>query len=256
MKILILSILLVTGLFAEEDISYSISGNIGSEYTVKFITSFRDQNKKCRGRDLMKEIEVKSGDYNISIPLAHHNENENLCYEYVFNKLVMRIENGDGYSIFPILGDYAGHGIMRCLGDNNFTSEYMQKLQKEQAAKPIHSGFIRENREGYSDFRSSAFLPKKYKTNKAIFRLVPSTDFICDIKSKGFLSKKGSICELKTRLDTDGGLYHYTGENGEGCHALTHPDFGVDELKNDSLVINVIHENINLSDDFLNVWLR
>jgi hypothetical protein len=243
MKKLILSILLVAGLFAEEDISYSISGNIGSEYKVKFITHFRDQNKKCRGSDLTKEIEVKSGDYNISIPLTHHNENSDLCYDYVFNKLEMRIKNSDGYSIFPILGDYQGNSMEICLGDNNFTSEHMQQLRKEQTAAPIYSGFSKYGQEGFRQFKSYSFMPKKLRTSKSIFRLTPKTDFICD--TKGLFFASASLCQMKALLDTNGGLYHYIGEEKDNCHSLTHPDFGVDKIENSSLIINISHEKIN-----------
>lgn len=256
---LIFSLFLVAGLFAEEDISYSISGRIDSEYTVKFITHFINHEKYCMTSNYHEEIiEIDSGEFNVSIPLSYVDKT-NKCVDFKFRTLELKIipkDLKDTYSLFPVSGDYAGAKMQRCLGDNNFTMEHMQQLRKEQTAPPIHSGFIKENREGYADFRSSAFLPKKYKTNKALFRLVPTTDFICDVKSKGLFSKKGLICILKTRLDTDGGLYHYTGENGEGCHALTHPDFGVEELKDDHLVINVIHENIDLSDSFINGWLR
>lgn len=258
MKKLILSILLVTGMSAAEDISYSISGRIGPEYSVKFITHFINHNKHCYiSNYYSEEVDVESGDYNITIPLTYVDES-NKCVDFKFLNLELKIipkDVKDQYSRFPILGNYAGSRMEMCLGDNNITMEHMQQLEKEQTAPPVYAGFVKNGREGFSDFTSSSLLPKKYKTDKTFFRLTPITNISCDIKSKGLFSSKGSICKLKEDSEEDV-LYHYTGETGVGCHALTHPDFGVDRIENDKLIINVNRENINFSDRFLNMWLK
>lgn len=254
MKKLILSILLVAGLFGEEDISYKISGKIGSEYTVKFITYFEDNVTKYLGyadTHHKEEIEVQSGDYNISIPLTYtkisSNPNNLGGRKFKITGMELRIttKNAKGmYSVFPILGYTSNNGGEVCDYNHGFVSAAQNFLNLQKTGKPIYSGFTNEN--GYEvikGYKSYSFMPSRFITSKSIFRLTPKSDFICD--TKGLFSVSASLCQMKALLDTNGGLYHYIGEEKDNCHSLTHPDFGVDKIENSSLVINVSHEKIN-----------
>ena len=254
-----LLILACTTIVADEPRTLTIYGTVDPRLDVSFMSTYRGTNldriecsdmNPSTGRRKVKlaglSKHVTTADYNITMPIDYIDANE--CgYEFVSIDLIMRRKYDDkSYSRFPIMGKY--------------TSDY-GKIDG-RGVSPVYHGM--KGGEGSAHFLGipKDQTPPVFRSKKKYFRIVPNTTFACMTQNRVFeferpkkeqeLNEKYNpngdfMCKMQMKLDTDGGQYHYQEctlndiPNGAiACFTTTHPDFGVDELKNDSLHINIV----------------
>jgi hypothetical protein len=256
MKIIVfLLITTIAQLSAEEPRVLTIYGTVDPRLDVSFMSTYRGTNlgrSECSdmnpssGRRKVKlaglSKRVSTTDYNITMPIDYTDAND--CgYEFVSIDLIMRRKYDSLYSKHNILA----RGVRLHDGTSYVSPIYYGKKSGQKSAGP--NG--KERR-----------APTSFFTDKRYFCLTKESVFLCKTSfmdyPKDYAEKRESKtgrklltdefhCTLQMQYDDEGGDYHYEDcwkETGNianlHCNSVTHPNFGMNELKNTTLHINML----------------
>lgn len=264
MKIVLVFLLLAGVGIADENATYTIHGTKDPRLSAKYLVTYVATNVKegcgyyyantggMKPHVWRKPFAVVDTNYTLNIPIyLTPEEDKNACgYRFGGIELVIRRVNDNNgyYSLFKLMGDYRRKDPLRL---------YVNK--KRHYAESIYMGDNGGFQSPHFPHIKRSQTPLYCVSDKEYFRVAPYTKFSCmtyynpysyDWKSKQWSLKDKPtnqfMCFMDTKLDVDGGKYHYFGEclipNKDGyeeCGEMSHPEFGVDEIKSDSLHIDI-----------------
>lgn len=225
---------------ADEPRTLTVHGTVDSRLDVSFMSTYRGTNldriecsdmNPSTGRRKVKlaglSKHVTTADYNITMPIDYTDANE--CgYEFVSIDLIMRRKyDNELSSIHPILSN----------------------------KKEVHPVYYKtkDGQIGGGEWDTPAYL----QTDKKHFSLAKESAFLC--KTKWYESSQDSTfhCTMQINNDVNRTLY----QRDPVSYAFTHPAFGVDTIKNETMHIDIMVDekgckanfgrgNINASDHF------
>lgn len=270
-KLIPVLLVLFAQLFAQDQTVYTLTGKkdprLDARYSITYVATNVKEGCGSRGYTTgtmkpsitQRSVSVPDGNYTINLPIYMTPEEDKEGCGYRFGGLELMIlrKNDDQYSRFWLLGDY-----------KNIDPISLKELGG-QRADVIYRGY-RGNvqsgtRIGFAGMKIHE-TPLAFLTDKKYFRIVPQTTFVCmtqkqtyeyelsqrdkDLREKWSRNDKETdfMCTMQMKLDTDGGKYHYhecTNEEWKNntkreCGATTNLDFGVDEITNDRLHIDIL----------------
>ena len=234
LKILYLLLFLTIEIFAQRQAIYTIKGKKDSRLTAKYIASYisTSKSKECshsnpstgtRKVDIGTKIyKIMQENYSIDIPVYLAEDEDNCGYRF------SRIEL-----------------VIRRLYDDDFYSLHMI-LNKKPNAQAIYFGH-----KGGMSASSSIIMPAKLLTDKQFFRIANDTKFLC--KTKWYPNRKrGKSSRYPSLYDVNYSTFYCTMQIKDGKNEnkfisvnknntyVTHPKFGIDEIKNDTLNVDIL----------------
>jgi len=208
--------------FAQEPVIYTIEGKKDPRLTAKYIASYvsTSRSQECTKANLStatrkpsigtKVYEVSEDNYSIDIPV-YLAEDENNC-GYRFSRIEL---------------------VMRRLYDDDLYSLHMI-LNKVPEARAIYYG----HRGGIGDGPGKN-KPAKLITDKTYYRIAKETRFMCRTRwyTKGFYEAHSSFyCTMQIADGLKENAFIKVGKYS----VVTHPKFGIDEIKSDTLKVDVL----------------
>ncbi|WP_345979704.1 hypothetical protein [Sulfurimonas sp. HSL3-2] len=241
MKKLLLSILFFGVLFAQEA-SYTIIGEKDPRLDARYMMTYVSQNLESdacshyvrltgfrRPKIAGKNISVPDGNYTIKIPIIMKNDKNECNYRFAGLLLIMkRKHDKELSSIHYILSD-------------------------KQKVSPIYY-----KTKGGAMSLKEPDAPSALSTDKKYFRIAPKSTFLC--KTFWYEYRKGSSFHCTMQIDDDVNRTRYIDKE----HSDGHPEFGVDEIKDTMMKIDILvdekncranlgRDNINAQDHFREV---
>lgn len=239
MKTLTLLILVSLTLLAQDPVIYTIEGKkdprLDAVYRVLYVST--GTSEECTTRKLStgtkkpvigsKVYVVKDENYNIQIPIALEEDEDNCGYRFERIELVMRrLYDDDLYSLHMI-------------------------LNKKPEARAIYYGY-----KGGFGSGSGLEMPAKLLTDKTYYRIADNTRFLCRTEwtPKIRLPIFGANGKVEWK-DSEHTNFHCIMQigNGMGENAFIYPDphisyaknsvLGVDTLKNETLHVDIIADD-------------
>lgn len=262
-KIVLVFLVFASVVVANDNAIYTVHGTKDPRLSAKYLVTYVATNVKegcgyyyastggMKPHVWRKPFEVTDVNYTLNIPIyLTPEEDKNACgYRFAGLELVIRRANdNDKYSMFQLMGDYRRKDPLRL---------YVNK--KRHYAESIYMGDKGGHQSpSFSNIKHNQ-TPLYYVSDKEYFRVAPYTKFSCmtryspydyDWKTKQWGISNNPMnrfmCIMDTKLDIDGGKYHYFDgcliPNKDGyqeCYEMSHPEFGVDEIKSDSLHIDI-----------------
>ncbi|MGH1430768.1 MAG: hypothetical protein ACRBB4_06580 [Neptuniibacter sp.] len=210
---------------AEEPVVYTIQGKKDPRLTATFLASYvsTSRSEACsykqattasrKVRIADKAYSVSEENYRIEIPIFLK-ENETEC-GYRFSRIELVLQR-----------NY----------DNSLYSKHIV-LDKTPKARAIYRG----SRGGFGGANGPNH-PAKLTTSKKYFRVATETNYICMTWFYSRRDHTGLVCRMQIR-------------NGEGKNkfipinpqktVVTHPEFGTDQIKSETLIINMLADDEN-----------
>jgi hypothetical protein len=257
MKLFFFALLPLSLLLAQETPSYTLSGKkdprLEAGYSLTYVATILKSGCSVSGSTTgtlkpsftKKTVILSDGNYQITLPLMMVPQEDTTGCGYRLSGLELSVQRkGDPslYSRFQLLGDFKRYTA---------TQEpiFLYRGSKEGE---LSGGFA-----GMSPQETPQFI-----TNKPYFRIAPETTFACMTQERVFdyplpswqqqsIAKFGHtdfICAIQMKSDTQGGKYHFNectkaqqqSDTQHQCGKMTHPEFGVNEISNGSLRIDIV----------------
>lgn len=251
MKILILLILSFLTLFAQDQSVYTLTGQkdprLDARYSITYVATNLKEGCGSRGYTTgtmkpsmtQRSMSVPDGNYTINLPIymTPEEDKEGCGYRFGGLELTIKRKNDDLYSKFQLLGDYGNQDPIT------------GKEEGGQKARVIYLGW-KGGMGGFLLGVPDNQAPIYFRSNKKYFCIAPETTFACVTNHVEGVYEKDShtnfVCTMQMQLDTEGGKYHYKEctvpppSGSVDCFTTTNPEFGVDEIKRDTLHIDII----------------
>ncbi len=210
-------------------IIYTIEGKKDPRLSATFLASYISTSKseacsykqatiaRRKVRIVDKAYPVTEENYRVEIPIFL-DETETEC-GYQFSRIEL---------------------VLRRLHDNNLYAKHIV-LNSRPEARAIYRGT-----QGGMMSIPGPNRPAKLKTDKKYFRVAKETNYLCITRFytriKDPVHSTGLVCHMEIG---DGlGVNQFIPTNSKGTH-VTHPEFGIDEITNDALIINMIADDEN-----------
>jgi len=168
-----------------------------------------------------RSIKVEDGNYTIKFPLKLTGENNDCDYRFKSLDLTMRRKHDDNL--------YSQHSV----------------LSNKKEISPIYFGY----KGGMGSNGNTKEIPAFLETNKRYFRVSKDTTFLCKTRwfeehGKGRLHYEAHSqfhCTMEINSDINRTLY----SRNMKTYAYHHPTFGVDEIKDEVMNIDILVDKKN-----------
>ena len=237
-KILLIALVLLLGGCAEtstpkptmskivNQATYTISGVKDKRLDAWYIASYLGQNltnPECyhqrkltggkRPKTTGQSIQVPDGNYTIELPIIV-NKTENECnYKFIGLKLIMKRKY-----------------------DKELASIHYI-LSENKKVKPIYW----KTKSGASGSGNNPTTPPTLGTFKEFFRIAKDTKFLCKTFFAPIVNRSTFHCTMQINSDVNRSLY----KRDEKTYAYHHPSFGVDEIKDTKMSIDILVDSKN-----------
>ena len=208
---------------AEDAIVYTIQGKKDPRLTATFLASYisTSRSEACSTKQVTtssrkvriadKAYPVTEENYQIRIPISLA-ENETEC-GYRFSRIELVLQRNYDNSL------YSRHII----------------LDRTPIARAIYRG----SRGGFGGTNGPEY-PAKLTTSKKYFRVATETNYICMTWFYSRRERTGLVCHMQ--IKNGGGKNKFIPTNPQKT-VVTHPEFGTDQIKNETLTINMIADD-------------
>jgi len=232
---------LATVLMATDPVTYTIEGKKDPRLEAWYLATYvsQDPDEECTSKNAFtggrrfalgsRSIKVEDENYTIEFPIKVTGENNDCDYRFRKLELVMKRKyDKELASIHPILSD-------------------------EQKVSPIYW----KTKGGAMSLKKPDTPPSLFTTKK-YFRIADATTFLC--KTKWYKSSQDSTFHCTMQIDSDMNRTLYR-QKTPTMAVYTHPLFGVDELKDETMKIDILvdeknckanlgRDNVNAPDNF------